>query len=69
MFVFWFSVSKYLVFPVSKFTDIIEQEIIETSTKDEEISQSSDKEVLNNLPELDEEPEDVEGKLFTLNLI
>ncbi|XP_008416246.1 zinc finger protein 462-like isoform X1 [Poecilia reticulata] len=40
--------------------DIIEEEIIEMSTKDEEISQSSDKELLYNLPELNEEPEDVE---------
>ncbi|XP_054895145.1 zinc finger protein 462-like [Poeciliopsis prolifica] len=40
--------------------DVIEEEIIKTSTKDEEISQSSDQEILNNLPELNEEPEDVE---------
>ncbi|XP_027890092.1 zinc finger protein 462-like [Xiphophorus couchianus] len=40
--------------------DIIEEEITETRIKDEEISPRSDKEVLNNLPELDEEPEDVE---------
>ncbi|KAM4745873.1 zinc finger protein 462-like isoform 1-T2 [Anableps anableps] len=46
--------------------DVIEEEIIETSSNDEELSQSAEKEVpdssekMNNSPELIEEPEDVE---------
>lgn len=61
-------------FPVATFSDIIEKEIMKSNDKEEKSSESPGKEVLgssekiNSFPEVNEEPEDVEGRLFTSSL-